>query len=251
MERRLMSAVGFDARPEAIAELLAGADPVDADALDDEGAAVRGLYAAETALFGEGSDALATTEGSRRCEYLTSALTLSLDAAEEVRADWSGPSRDTFVAGMDGTPQDTVNQLVNEVTNRVRELDEKGLRDLAAADSVSDLAESRLDGPAAFALAGRRSLLEGIALVIGRDEEGLVALVAARSPETAERLQSATADAVAALDALPDAVAESFDRPEDVQTAADAVAELRVVLSTEAASQLGVTISFSDSDGDS
>lgn len=113
MERRLMSAVGFDARPEAIAELLAGADPVDADALDDEGAAVRGLYAAETALFGEGSDALATTEGSRRCEYLTSALTLSLDAAEEVRADWSGPSRDTFVAGMDGTPQDTVNQLVN------------------------------------------------------------------------------------------------------------------------------------------
>ncbi len=87
--------------------------------------------------------------------------------------------------------------------------------------------------------------------MIGRDEEGLVALVAARSPETAERLQSATADAVAALDALPDAVAESFDRPEDVQTAADAVAELRVVLSTEAASQLGVTISFSDSDGDS
>ncbi|HXH57591.1 imelysin family protein [Iamia sp.] len=29
MERRLMSAVGFDARPEAIDELLAGADPVD------------------------------------------------------------------------------------------------------------------------------------------------------------------------------------------------------------------------------
>ncbi len=49
---------------------------------------------------------------------------------------------------------------------------------------------------------------------------------------------------------LPDSVADSFAQADDV-AAADALAELKVILATEAASQLGVTITFSDSDGDS
>lgn len=248
---RLMSAVGFEARPASIDRLLAGTDPVDPDTVANEGAAVRGLYAIEYGLHGEGGDALATAAGARRCTYLASVAGLTVTAAEEVAADWSGDFRDTFVDGIGGDQQMSVSELVNEVTHRLQELDEKGLRDLAAADSLDDLSANRLDGPAGDAMAGRQALLAGIADLLGDDGSGIIGLVAARSPETAERLDAATVGAVEALDALPASVADSFPLDEDVQAASDAVAELKVVLSTEAASQLGITISFSDSDGDS
>ena len=83
---------------------------------------------------------------------------------------------------------------------------------------------------------------------------GLVAVVAARSSENAERLQQAAEAADDAADQLPDAVAAAFgsdDGAMAVDTAADAVSALKVLLATEVASQLGVTITLSDSDGDS
>ncbi len=250
MERRLMSAVGFTARPGTIDDLLAGTDPVDPEALLRGGAVIRGLYAEEHALFGEGSDALVGSPGARRCTYAASVASLAADAAAEVRDDWTGGFRDEFAAGIGGEQQESVAELLNEVTNRLRELDELGLRDLAEAASLDDLAESRLDGPAAYAMAQRRALLDGVAALLGGSGEGIVALVAERSPETADRLVEATATTVDAFEPLPDSVAEAFGQGDRVRAAADAVAALKVLLATEAASQLGVTITFSDSDGD-
>ena len=51
--------------------------------------------------------------------------------------------------------------------------------------------------------------------------------------------------------ALPDSVTASFDDPDAVATAQAAVMALKVLLSTEVASELGITLGFSDSDGDS
>lgn len=250
-ERRLMSAVGFTARPSTIEELLSGADPIDPASLDGEGATVRGIYAAEVGLFGEGADALVTPDGARRCAYVASVTSLAMVASDEVLTEWTASFRTTFAAGIDGERQASIGELVNEVTQRTRELDEKGLRDFAAAGSVEDIAESRLDGPAAFAMADRRALLDGVVDLVGGGGTGIVALVAARSPETAERLEAAAVTAAEAMAALPDSVAGSFEVPDDVAAAADAVAALKVVLATEVASQLGVTINFSDADGDS
>lgn len=250
-ERRIMSAVGFEARPATIDELLEGTDPVDPAAVADEGAAARGLYALEHGLFGTGADELSGPDGARRCTYLSSVAQLAATAATAVAADWVADFRDTFVDGMGGEQQMSVSELVNEITHRLQELDEKGLRDLAAAASLDDLAENRLDGPADHGMADRQALLAGIADLLGDDDAGVIALVAARSPETAERLAAATEAAVTALDALPPSMAAAFEEGDAVEAASDAVAELKVVLSTEAASQLGVTISFSDSDGDS
>ena len=53
------------------------------------------------------------------------------------------------------------------------------------------------------------------------------------------------------MSALPDSAEASFAEAEALDDAATAVAELRVLLSTEVASQLGVTVRFSDADGDS
>ena len=70
MDRRLASAIAFAARPDAVADLLAGTDPVDEAGVDATGAGVKGIVALEIGLFGDGSEELATPEGSRRCEYL-------------------------------------------------------------------------------------------------------------------------------------------------------------------------------------
>lgn len=251
-EERLMGDVGFAARAPVITYLLEGEEPVDPEAVADEGAAARGLYAAELALFGEGADALATDDGARRCEYVASVALLAERAVAPITAAWvDGDARGRFVDGLDGGPQSTVDLLVNELSFRVQEIEAVGLADLAAASSIDDLDAARRGGPGEHRLAERQALLAGVSAVVGDAEHGVAALVGARSPSTRDRLIDAQRAAGEALAVLPPSMADALGQPDDVDVAADAVAALRVVLATEVASQLGVTITFSDSDGDS
>ena len=66
-----------------------------------------------------------------------------------------------------------------------------------------------------------------------------------------QRLVAAQEEADEAMAALPDSVDDAFDDPDAIAAASEAVSALKVLVSTEAASKLGVTITFSDSDGDS
>ena len=253
MDRRLAAAIGFQARDESIDELLAGADPVDPGRLDAAGAAVKGISALEIGLFGAGSDTLADPGDPRRCEYLASAAELAESATAEVLADWTDGYRDTFVAGMDGEPQSSIDALVNELIFRITEADDQGLRALVEADGPDDLPANRSDGPGAFHLAELRATVAGATALLGTDvDDGrLLALVAARSTDTTDRLSDAAATANAAMADLPDSVTAGYDDPEALAAAQEAVAALKVLLATEVASELGVTISFSDADGDS
>jgi predicted lipoprotein len=113
-------------------------------------------------------------------------------------------------------------------------------------------------GPTDSTVPGRtraelRGQLAGVAQIIGSggDELRLDDLVAAKDVDTAKRLDEATAAAVEAVDALPDSVADAFEDTDALVDAQKKVAALKVLVSTEVASQLGVTISFSDADGDS
>ena len=194
MERRLAASIGFVGRAGAVDELLAGDDPVDVEALRAAGAAVKGIAAIEVALFGEGSDELATPAGARRCTYLQSVTELGAEAAHEVLSDWEEGYRDEFVEGMDGDPQDSLDLLVNELIFRTTEVDDQGLRALVEAESADELRANRADGPAAFHLAELRANLEGVTEAVDGGAEGLrlVDLVQERSPDTAERLDAAT-----------------------------------------------------------
>lgn len=252
MEARLMSDVAFAARAPSVEDLVAGDDPVTLDAVAERGAAVRGLYALEVALFGEGSEALATAEGARRCTYASSLATLAAQAAAPVVAAWvGGDAVGELAAGLDGGPTSSVSQLVNEVSFRLTELDQRTLHDLAAADSYEDLPADRAEGPAAHGIADRRALLAGVVAVLGDADRGLVALVAETDPDLADRLVAAAERATATVGELDDSMALAFDDREAVAEASDAVAELQVLVATELAAELGVTISFSDADGDS
>ena len=252
LDERLMSDVAFAARPHVIRLLLERGDPVDVAAIDDEGAAARGLYAVEEALFGEGADELTGPQGARRCEYASSVATLAADAAEPIVERWtSGEAGQELVAGLDGDAQSSVAALANEATHRLEELDAMGLRDLAEASGPGELDETRRGGAADLRLADRKALLAGVSALVGDGTTRLSALVAAKDADTAERLVAAQAKADDAVSALPDSVTEAFEDPEAIEAAATAVADLKVLVSTEVASKLGVTITFSDSDGDS
>jgi predicted lipoprotein len=72
-----------------------------------------------------------------------------------------------------------------------------------------------------------------------------------RSADVGARLEEAALRLLDAMADLPDSsVAALADRPR-LEAAADAAARLKVLGGTEVASQLGVTIGFSDADGDS
>lgn len=252
MDARLSSDVAFAARAPNVDELLAGGEPVDRASVAQRGAAVRGLYALEIALFGTGSDALAAPEGARRCEYASSVAALAEEAAAPVVEAWSsGAAVDALVEGLDDGLRSSVSALVNETSGRLQEVDRKGLRDMAAAASVDELAESRRDGPAAHRLADLRALASGATAVLGDEDVGLTALVAEVDPDLAERLIAGRAAVEESLAALPDSVAAGLGDPGAVAAAAQAVTALQVLTATELASELGVTISFSDADGDS
>jgi uncharacterized protein len=262
MDRRLMGAVGYRARPQTVTSLLEGGDPLDPESLAETGAAARGLSALELLLYDDGAGDLTAPggAGARRCEYARSASTLSGEAVQVVVDDWRGEGEssgeayvDALVSGVDGGPQSSVSALVNEVAHSLQTLDDKGLRQIAAAGSVDDLPVTDRDGPAGHGLAELRGLHGGIvAMVDGPSgDDGLRALVEARDEEVAERLDAALSEATSTLDALPDSIADTFAAPDDLAAASEAVAELKVVVGTEVASVLGVTIGFSDADGDS
>ena len=251
MDDRLMSAIGFEVRPQTIDKLLAGDSPLDEAGLAKTGANVRGLNAVEYGLFADGSDALAEPDGpgDRRCQYLSGIVALSATTAHQVADDWL-TYRDTFVSATGSTIDSSLSSTLNEVTHRIQEIDEKALRDMAAADSYGDLVAARQDGPAAYTLGERKALLDGAVDLIGDRKTGMAAMVAARSPETADRLVDATDAAVDAVNALPDSVEAAFEEPAAIAEAADAIAELKVVIFTEVAAQMSITVTFSDSDGD-
>lgn len=252
LDDRLMSDIGFAARPTVVDDLLESGDPVDAPSIADQGSAARGLYASEILLFGEGSEVLATADGLRRCEYARSVATNAQEAADAVTKQWvDGDATERFVAGLDGGPQSTVALVLNEVSHRLDELDTMGLRDMAEAKSAEDLDPSRLGGPADQRLAERKALFEGISATIGNGKSGISALVGAHDTGTRDRLLAANDEASAAMAALPDSVTDAYDDPAAIKAASEAVAKLKVLVSTEVASKLGVTITFSDSDGDS
>lgn len=251
MDARLMSAIGFDARPETIDKLLASDDALDGAALAKTGANVRGLNAVEYGLFAEGSEALAAPgePGDRRCQYLSGVVALAAEAADQVASDWQ-TYRDTFISATGSSIDASLSRTLNEVTHRIQEIDEKAIRDMAAAKTYGDLASARQDGPARYTLGERKALFAGVTDLIGDDQTGLAGMVAERSTETADRLVDATEAAAEAVNALPDSVEAAFEDPDGIAKAADAIAELKVLIFTEVAAQMSVTVTFSDSDGD-
>jgi predicted lipoprotein len=242
MERRLMADVAFRARPDPVEDLLASDEPIDTESLRAKGSTFRGISLVEHLLFGADPD-------PRTCELLVAVVPISTDAVATVRADWEDGDTATFAEGPEGDPLASVDELANQVIACLTAIDDNGIRDLVLAETLDDALSTRRDGPGAYVMAEHRALLGSVAAVV---DGGLGTLVEERSPDTAERLRRLTDEAVAAFEPRPDSADASYtDAHDQLVAASEAVAALKVLMTTEVASQLGITVRFSDADGDS
>ena len=238
------------------------------------GADQRGLGAAEVLLDwhsrAAGGDRIGppTSAGTpvppsdpvRRCDYLQSVSAVVLDEAELVHRNWTV----AFEGGLPYTetlytdPKRGVDDLVNGSMYLLEAVTDLELgRALGVTSAEADV-EALVEGPLGLGASDMLAHLHGIRTVMignissgesaARELRGLSLLL---SDTLAERLVIQIDAAEAAVLAIegPLRVAVLYD-PATVLAARAALKELQVTISTEVVSQLGVTIGFSDADGD-
>lgn len=255
MERRSWAVIDWPISAAEIEELIADSSvEIDYDRLARRiGADQRGLGAVDYLLGPPGAAALDDLADRRRCAYLAGVAEVAAAEAALLPADWAadfeggGPYRAVF-ADPGGTGLDDV---VNDAVFLLEAITDLELG-IALGEMGSEADPSRIaEGPAGLGAADLASRLEGLrAVLIGAGEtpSGLSPLLGGElTGRLAAQLASAAA-AVAAIESpLLEAVAAS---PQTVSAARAAIKDLQVTVATEVVSRLGVTIGFSDADGD-
>lgn len=277
MEHRSWAVVDWPPEPDEIADLLADeTKELTTERIGSRvGADQRGLGAAEVLLDWHsragGGDGIGTSarggtpvpanEATRRCDYLRSVSAVVLDEAELVLDNWTmsfedgPPYMDTLSADAEMGVDDLVNDsifLLEAVTDL-----ELG-RALGETSAEADV-ESVVEGPLGLGAADVLAHVRGIRTVmIGGHSPGdltdgeLGGLSLLLTDDLGQRLVSQLDSADAAVSAIEGPLRDAVvNDPATVSAARAALKELQVTISTEVVSQLGVTIGFSDADGDS
>ncbi len=266
--------IAYPIDPEKLDELFTTAgelpDPITPEAVADLGADVRGLAAIEQLLFGPAD---AASLDPRACAYAAAAAVDVQAGAEGLSAAWrdgvdgeaafadqlSDPGGDSMYADT----QEAVDDLVNGSIAALTTITDMVLGPASGADTGTPDPASVDVGAAHRAGRDAADMLASVQSVYGTStgdpdsdepELGLSVLVAEQSLSTDQRVIANLADAAAALAALPDPLATvdpaDPEQIELIQDAYDQVSDVRVAMRTEIASLLGVTVGFSDSDGD-
>jgi predicted lipoprotein len=246
MTLRTPSAVDFAASEAKVQEVLDAPEPITAEAVADLGANARGLGVVELLLFGQGSDALTTADGARRCTYAAETAALVTEAADAVAAAWAEGSTDRadFLAD-EGMARD---ELYNQLIATLQSVADKRLKVAVGYDDVAPNPEAADTGPADRGLDDMVAELDG---ALASYDAILAADLEATSQETADRTRAGLVEGRDVLVALPrplTAAVES-DLPA-AQSALVALQDSKRALATEVASLLGLTLTFSESDGD-
>lgn len=252
-----------------VAKLLAASKPptpFTASSLHALGSDVRGLEAIELVLFSPGAPA---DLDARRCSFVAAAAEIVAGAARDVRRAWTDggdgtrPFADQVKApGPDGsimTEQQAVTAIVNGSVSALGAVSDKRLGRASGEVTGTPLPAETDAGPAHTARDDAIDIVRSVQQVVRGDaapattaDGGLEAMLASSSSTTGASLREALDASVAAIEAIPSPLASVS--PADVAAIKDAnlqVRAARLVFRTEVASQLGVTLTFSDSDGDS
>ena len=222
----------------------------------------RGFGAIEHLLFG--AHALrSASESPSYCAYLLAVTQTTREEAAEIRDEWvkghdgGSPYKDYFTDRSKSSllPSAAIEEVVRIQVFLIRDLVQMRLA-MALGLSGDGVDPAAIPGDAADnGLADLRNELTGLQIVYqgaGSGSGGISSLVQALSKETDRRMRDDLAAAFRAVDAvegpLKIAIAE---RPEQVNTLYDRLSDVRRTLGTEVVSLLGVSVGFSDTDGDS
>ena len=262
MERRSRSLLDWSPTDiDGIEELLAQRRVLTAtDIRETLASNQRGFGAMEYVLFDKGTTA--SPEGySPRCAFLsalTSAASQETDAilSAWVEGDGGSPYRD-YLTGRSGVAllaSEAVAEVVRTQIFLIRDIVDMRLASaLGLRDGGAD--PSAIPGTAADnGLEDLRNELQGMRRIYegAGPRLGISALVRPLSEDTDQRLRQQLADALGALDAVEGPLRVAIaERPSQVNEAYDRLAELQRTMATELVSLLGVSVGFTDTDGDS
>lgn len=262
-DRRSASRIAWPiVQPERIDALIADRPDLTADAASSEiSSTQRGLWAIEHVLFAADAPAGLAT-GSGRCAYLAAVAQVAADEAAALLDEWrvakdggGPPYKDYFTArsAQGLITSDAVAELVRTQVFLIRTIVDMRLAGAMGLRGEPD--PSAIPGGAAEnALADLRNQIEGMRAVYegAADGYGLSALVAPRSADADARVRERFAASSAAMDALVAPLRQATaQRSPEAQALLQALMDLQTTLSTEVVSLLGVSVGFSDADGDS
>jgi predicted lipoprotein len=244
--------IAFMVDTEKVDELLeTPGEPLTADALSDKGADVRGLGAIEHLLFTRDPLDPAT------CAYAAAATELVGNSAHDVAVAWTEPGADVPAfsdqlaepgeGGRYLNAQAAVGDLVNGIsmalTESARELANAEAAPPGERESVGTHGGSRVRD----ALWSVRVSYSGS--TDGTDGDGVGDLVADVSATADERVRGLLEQAERQVSTFPDSLDDA--EADALTDAYNAVRNAGTIVRAEVASELGVTISLGDADGDS
>jgi hypothetical protein len=267
MDRRSRSLLDWpEVEPQRIEAAIAERDAVTSEEVREFFASTqRGLGAAEYLLFGgelEGPGATASALAEPvRCQYLVAVLVVIEEEAAGILEAWTtgAEGRAAYLDRLTG--EAAVSLEVGAALDEIGERQALLLRMLAEMQLGAAVGATQPD-PDPSVLPGGAAEHETVDLLeqvrgirdvyLGTDEDGLTVLVADRSAEADLRVREALAEAVGALEGVPEPMRVAAGaRSREALAAYEAVKALQVAWSTDVVSLLGITVGFSDADGDS
>ncbi len=263
--QRLTADIEYPVDADKVDDLAAdGTAPVTTDALDALGADVRGLNAVQQLLIGT-DDVAALTP--RACSYAAAAATLSATSSAELLTAWTDGADGEPAAleqmtepGDDAMWSDTTEVLEDMLNTSLSALTTVADMQLGPATGETTEAPEPAEadpGPAERALQDAEAALASVQAMWGESSGdsagGFAALV---PPDVDDTVRAALTAALEQLDTVEAPIAQLDPAdPESADMAAlreayEQVVLARTALRTEVASQLGLTVAFSDADGD-
>lgn len=250
-------------------DILAATTPIDVATIDAIGSSSVGLGAIEYLLFDPaGGDAAVVAAfggdgGARRRELLVALTAAMPPKAEELRRIWAADGANyaaAFIAAdMDaGELQGSINMLTNQLIGDVEEIVNTRLGMPLGKRSNGALRPDLVEAPYSGATLPRIiATLEGQrAAFTGGDGPGLddyLNFVDARALDgpLSKAITTQFDAAIAALQAIDGPLETAiYDDPVGVEAAYQEVFDLLVLLKADMVNQMGLTLTFNDSDGD-
>ena len=220
----------------------------------------RGMSVAEYLLFEQESAGLSDGSDSQRCSYLKAVATVVSDEVAGILTDWQGTAdSSSYASYFDGTGSlaligsDAEAEVVRSLVFQVRSIANMRLGAGLGIDQEVD-ASAIPTGGADHSREDLLSQLDSIASVYRGAEGGMgvSARVSAMSAEIDARMLAAIEATITAVRNLDGSIIAQLEgNPAQVRAVYDNMKELQRVLNTEIVSLLGVSVGFSDTDGDS
>lgn len=251
MDRRSASLIDWWPIDPAAIQDAAAAGASAEDIAERQSAATRGLYAIESILA---EDLPIDPARLRYAARLAGVIAAELAA---IRDEWTGVGRDfayaDALAGRGDTAISATLALSDVVRTSIFLTETVGDMQLGKALGVTgDRDPDAIPGLGPSTGADLRGAVQGIRLpFLGTGDHSAVGTLVNDLDDNAyDRMKAALDEAMAAVDALPaDIKAGAGD--DALHAARDAIKQVQILYATEVVSLLGISVGFSDNDGDS